>query len=174
MIHIWSNWILKPIKFKVNWLPPVVWGLLIALLWLVEAMDLLLLLTVRTLYSYPGITHWSKMLWLSFVVPFGAFCVPVQSKNPAVTHFALIVPLPSSKECQRPVFLKFDSDILPQFLLTLQAYLTWQHERNTPSRWTSRGLSLLNPSGWLGWWNSFHNMKTGLTTSPGKDKPCIT
>lgn len=122
MIYIWSNWILK------QKLPPVHLVLHIALRWLVEGVELLSLLTVWALYSYFGISHWSEMLWLSFLVPFGAFCAPLESENPAVTHFALIVPLPSGKECQRPVFPEFDSDILPPILLTLQAYLTWQDE----------------------------------------------
>ncbi len=124
MIYIWSNWIVK------QKLPPVDLVLLIALRWLVEGLELLSLLTVWTLYSYFGISHWSEMLWLSFLVPFGPFCAPLESNNPAVTRFTLIVPLPSRKECQRPGFLEFDSDILPPVLLTLQAYLTWQDECN--------------------------------------------
>lgn len=87
--------------------------------WLVEVLELLSLLTLRTLYSYFGISHWSEMLWFYLCSPWGILCPNVVKKNPAVTHFALIVPLPSRKECQRPVFLEFDSDILPQFLLTL-------------------------------------------------------
>lgn len=81
------------------------------------------------------------MLRLSFLVPFGAFCAPLESNNPAVTHFALIFPLPCRKECQRPVFLEFDSDVLPPDLLILQAYLTWQDECNVTHKMNhARGL----------------------------------
>lgn len=66
----------------------------------------------------------STETWLPVRGPCGAYGL-VWSNNPALTHFASIVPLPS-EECQRPVFLEPDSDVVAPFILTLQPYLTRQ------------------------------------------------
>lgn len=66
----------------------------------------------------------STETWLP-VRPCGAYGGLVWSNNPALTHFASIVPLPS-EECQRPVFLQSDSDIVAPFILTSQPFLTRQ------------------------------------------------
>lgn len=66
----------------------------------------------------------STETWLPVRGPRGAYGL-VWSNNPALTHFASIVPLPS-EECQRPVFLQSDSDVVAPFILTSQPYLTRQ------------------------------------------------
>lgn len=66
----------------------------------------------------------STETWLPVRGPRGAYSL-VWSNNPALTHFASIVPLPS-EECQRPVFLQSDSDVVAPFILTSQPYLTRQ------------------------------------------------
>lgn len=114
------------------------------------------------------------MLWLSFLLPFGAFCAPFKSNSPPVTHFALIVPLPSRKECQRLVFLEFDSDILPPFLLTLQTHLSWQEWGNITHKANQLWTLITEPPGVTGSVKLISQCEDRVDYIPNKDWLYIT
>lgn len=88
-------------------------------------------------------------MWLPVRGPCGAYGGLVWSNNPALTHFASIVPLPS-EECQRPVFLQSDSDIVAPFILTLQPYLTRQELCNATLEMNRSWALVAEPPGAAG------------------------
>ena len=107
-----------------------------------------------------------------FLVPLGQSVTHFCQNNPAVTHFALIVPLPARRvplACFSWIWQWYTATIYINF--TTLCYMAGLC--NTLKTKPGRGLSLLNPWGWPGRWNSFHCVETGLTTPLGKDWPYI-
>lgn len=74
---------------------------------------------------------------------------PSLVQQPALTRFASIVP-PPSEECQRPVFLQSDSDIVAPFILTLQPYLTRQELCNATLEMNRSWALVAEPPGAAG------------------------
>lgn len=145
---------------SVTLVPPVDSVLHIALCWPLVVNKLLSLL----MHSYFRIATEVKCYGCHLLFPFRHSLSQFseeKKKKAAVTHFALIVSLPSRNECQRSVFQECDVIFFHIFDYPSRLILHGRMSVMPPSRWTSHGLSLLNPRALAGSETHFTTWKQG-------------